>query len=52
MWKLENFSIHWKKVESDDDSGIKEHLLFCNHTPHFEDFSVKVTLITLKSSKT
>ena len=25
---------------SDDDSAIKENLLFCNHTPDFEDFSI------------
>ena len=42
-----------KRVKSDDDSAIKEHLSFCNHTPDFEDFSIlannnddfKVTLI-------
>ena len=32
-----------KRVKGDDDSAIKEHLLFCNHTPDFEDF--KVTLM-------
>ena len=26
-----------------DDSGIKEHLLFCNHAPYFEDFSILTT---------
>ena len=26
-----------KRVKGDDDSAIKEHLLFCNHTPDFED---------------
>ena len=25
---------------SDDDSAIKEHLLFWNHTPEFEDFLI------------
>ena len=29
-----------KRVKGDDDSAIKEHLLFCNHTPDFEDFSI------------
>ena len=29
-----------KRVKGDDDSVIKEHLLFCNHTPDFEDFSI------------
>ena len=28
--------------KSDDDSAIKEHLLFCNHTPDFEDSSILV----------
>ena len=28
-----------ERVNGDDDSAIKEHLLFCNHTPDFEDFS-------------
>ena len=26
-----------KRVKGDDDSAIKEHLLFCNHKPDFED---------------
>ena len=30
----------WKRVKGNDDSAIKEHLLFCNHTPDFEDFVV------------
>ena len=29
-----------KRVIGDDDSTIKEHLLFCNHTLDFEDFSI------------
>ena len=29
-----------KRVKGDDDSAIKKHLLFCNHTPDFEDFSI------------
>ena len=32
-----------KIVKGDYDSGIKEHLLFCNHTPNFEDFSMFAT---------
>ena len=32
-----------KRVKGDDDSAIKEHLLFCNRTPDFEDFSILPT---------
>ena len=32
-----------KRVEDDDDSAIKEHLLFCNYAPDFEDFSIFAT---------
>ena len=32
-----------KRVKGDDDSAIKEHLLFCNHKPDFEDFSILAT---------
>ena len=32
-----------KRVKSDDDSAIKVHLLFCNHTPDFDGFSILVT---------
>ena len=32
-----------KRVKGDDDSAIKEHLLFCNHAPDFEDFSILAT---------
>ena len=32
-----------KRVKGDDDSAIKEHLLFCNPTPDFEDFSILAT---------
>ena len=44
MW--EHFGISaltGKRVKGDDDSAIKEHLLFCNHTPDFEDFSILAT---------
>ena len=29
-----------KRVKGDDDSAIKGHLLFCNHAPGFEEFSI------------
>ena len=32
-----------KRVKGDDNSAIKEHLLLCNHTPDFEDFSILAT---------
>ena len=32
-----------KRVKGNDDSGTKEHLLFCNHAPDFDDFSVLAT---------
>ena len=33
-----------KRVKGDDDdSVIKEHFLFCNHRPDFEDFSILAT---------
>ena len=32
-----------KEVKGDDDSAIKEYLLFCNHAPDFEDFSILAT---------
>ena len=32
-----------KRVKGDDDSAIREHLLFCNYTPDFEDFSILAT---------
>ena len=32
-----------KRVKNDDNSIIKEHLLFCNHAPDFEDFSILAT---------
>ena len=32
-----------KRVKGDDDPAIKEHLLVCNHTPDFEDFSILAT---------
>ena len=32
-----------KRVKGDDDFAIKGNLLFCNHTPDFEDFSILET---------
>ena len=32
-----------KRVKGDDDPAFKEHLLFCQHTPDFEDFSILAT---------
>ena len=32
-----------KRVKGDGDSAINEHLLFCNHTTDFEDFSLLAT---------
>ena len=47
---LEISAFTGKKVKSDDDSAIKEHLLFCKHTPDFEDFSIlQLATMTLKS---
>ena len=42
--------LNGKRVKGDDDSAIKEHFLFCNHAPVFEDFAnnnndFKVTLM-------
>ena len=37
------FPLTEKRVKGDDDSAIKEHLLFCNHTTDFEDFSALAT---------
>ena len=33
----------WKKVKGDDDSAIKENVLFCNDLPDFKDFSTLTT---------
>ena len=32
-----------KRVKGDDDPVIKEHLLLCNPTPDFKDFSILST---------
>ena len=44
-----------KTVKGDEDSAIKGHLLFSNHAPDFEDFSILTTSnndfkVTLKES--
>ena len=36
-------SLTGKRVKGDDDSAIKEHLSFYNHTFDSEDFSILVT---------
>ena len=44
MWEhLEMSPLTAKRVKGDDDAAIKEHLLFCNHTSYFEDFSILAT---------
>ena len=46
VWICENLGISAftdKRVKGDDGSFIKEHLLFCNHTPDFKDFSILAT---------
>ena len=32
-----------KRVKDDDESAIKEHFLFCNYAPDFENFSILAT---------
>ena len=34
------YALTGKRVKGDDDSAIKERLLFCNHPPDFEEFSI------------
>ena len=49
------FALTGKRIKGDDDSAIEEYLLFCNHSPDFEDFSflptknndLKVTLMEI-----
>ena len=38
------FALTGKRVKGDEDSAIEEHLLFCNHAPDFEDFSILATI--------
>ena len=32
-----------KRVKRDNDSAMKEHHLFCNHSSHFDNFSILVS---------
>ena len=34
------FALTGKRVNGDNDSAIKEHHLFCNHSSGFDDFSI------------
>ena len=34
------FALNGKRVKGDNDSPIKEHHLFCNHSSGFDDFSI------------
>ena len=40
---LEVSALTGKKVKGDDDSAMKEHHLFCNHSSGFDDFFVLVS---------
>ena len=40
---LRILALTWKRVKSDDASAMKEHLLFCDHLPDFENFSILTT---------
>ena len=40
---LEISAVTGKRVKGDEDSAIKEHLLFYNYTLDFEDFSILAT---------
>ena len=33
-----------KIIKGHDDSAVKEHLSFCNHSPDFGDFSILTTI--------
>ena len=48
------FLLTGNRVKGDDDSAIEQHLLFCNHTPDFENFSILATnnSVTLMESLT
>ena len=48
------FLLTGNRVKGDDDSGIEQHLLFCNHTPDFDYFSILATNnnVTLMESLT
>ena len=42
MWTSRHFTSHWKKVKIDNNklTAIQEHLLRCNYSPSFKDFSI------------
>ena len=42
MWTFRHFTSNWKKVKIDNNKlmTIQEHLLCCNYSPSFEDFSI------------
>ena len=40
MWTPWSFALTEKRVKGDNDSAIKEHPLFCNHSSGFDDFSI------------
>ena len=42
LWTFRHFTSHWKKVNIDRNKlrVIQEHILCCNYSPVFEDFSV------------
>ena len=39
---IDIFPLIFKKVKLPADSSIREHLLFCNHDPSFDDFIILV----------
>ena len=41
--QLGSSALTGKRVKDDDHSAFKEHILFCNHTPDYEDFSIFAT---------
>ena len=40
---VNSFSLTGKRVKRDDDSAIKEHFLFCNNSPDFENLLIITT---------
>ena len=45
MWTFRHFTSHWEKVKIHNNklTVIQEHLLCCNYSPSFEDFSILTT---------
>ena len=33
-------TLTWKRTKSNDNSAVKEHLLFYNNSPDYKDFSI------------